>query len=128
MSYLQTSFEGASGALHLATYNNFYFKEVTVVVPPTWEMEIDEVTTTISCEDAHFLVDTANPLYGDTPYTKHGGKCGQRGEYVHLTFDYLDANFKDSMTAKKRWGDISKCVTLSIFYLQKGITVVLNYP
>lgn len=34
-------------------------------------------------------MDTPNPLHEDTPYTKHDGKCGERGERIHLTPHYL---------------------------------------
>ena len=31
----------------------------------------------------------ANPLYGERPYTVQTGGCGELGEYIHVTPDYL---------------------------------------
>jgi hypothetical protein len=36
-------------------------------------------------------IKAANPLYGDSPYTvlNGGGTCGQRGQYIHVTPEYI---------------------------------------
>lgn len=49
-----------------------------------------ELTSEVSLEDGHVRVEaTANPLYGDGPYTVQTGGCGTQGEAVHVTADYL---------------------------------------
>ena len=35
------------------------------------------------------IVDHANPLFGDTPYTLQLGECEDPAEYIHFTPDYL---------------------------------------
>jgi hypothetical protein len=36
-----------------------------------------------------------NPLYGDGPYTVQVGGCGERGEYIHITSDYIKNMMSD---------------------------------
>ena len=103
----QGKFETASTALFHATHDKFYFKEITILAPSNWT-EIHNTITTWSCEDAHFIVDSANPLYGDTPYTKSSGKCGKSGEHIHFTPDYIHTNYMNSTLADEIWGPISK--------------------
>ena len=38
---------------------------------------------------ARVIVSEANPLWGDVPYTLQPGGCGQEGDYVHFTADYI---------------------------------------
>ena len=41
------------------------------------------------------MIGPSNPAWGDTPYTLQPGLCGQEGDYIHLTPDYVkskDAN------------------------------------
>ena len=42
-----------------------------------------------------------NPVYGDNPYTLQPGGCGERGQYIHVTPDYL--RFING-TMKQRFG------------------------
>ena len=38
---------------------------------------------------ADVIVDTPNPMHDDTPYTQQSGKCGEKGERIHLTTNYV---------------------------------------
>ena len=40
-------------------------------------------------QEADIRVAGANPLYGERPYTVQTGGCGEMGEYIHVTPDYL---------------------------------------
>lgn len=40
-------------------------------------------------EDGAIRVNLDNPLYLDTPYTVQPGGCSDRGEFIHLTADFL---------------------------------------
>lgn len=40
-------------------------------------------------EKARIIVGPANPVWGDVPYTIQPGLCGEEGDYVHLTANYL---------------------------------------
>ena len=39
-------------------------------------------------QDGAIQVMSANPLYGDNPYTVQPRGCGERGEYIHITPDF----------------------------------------
>lgn len=38
---------------------------------------------------ADVRVTSANTAYGDVPYTVQSGGCGQQGDFIHLTPNYL---------------------------------------
>jgi len=40
-------------------------------------------------QDAEIQIDNPNWKYGDRPYTVQLGGCGDPGEYVHLTPNYV---------------------------------------
>lgn len=40
-------------------------------------------------QTADVLIDLPNPLYGNTPYTQQLGGCGEPGEKIHLTPNYV---------------------------------------
>ncbi|GIY50789.1 calcium-activated chloride channel regulator 1 [Caerostris extrusa] len=82
----ETLFSKASTFLHNSTQNTLYFKEVKIVVPPTWSTHPDyEILPGTFFSNAHVRVDHANPEYKDTPYTLQPGGCGEHGQYIHLT-------------------------------------------
>ena len=47
---------------------------------------------------ARVIVSPANEIWGDEPYTLQPGMCGQEGDYIHLTPNYI----KSSMPNKCR--------------------------
>lgn len=79
-------FSRASSFLYNSTRNSLYFKEVKIVVPPTWSQRPEyEILPGNFFSSAHVRVDTPNPEYKDTPYTVQPGGCGEPGQYIHLT-------------------------------------------
>ena len=40
-------------------------------------------------QDGSIRVDLPNALYENTPYTVQPGGCGDPGEYIHVTRDFL---------------------------------------
>ncbi len=40
-------------------------------------------------QESDIRVGPASPLYGDGPYTVHMSGCGQRGEFIQVTPDYI---------------------------------------
>lgn len=38
---------------------------------------------------ADVIIDNPNPAHGDVPYTRQLGGCGDLGEFIHLSTDYV---------------------------------------
>ncbi|XP_067930959.1 calcium-activated chloride channel regulator 1-like [Watersipora subatra] len=114
---LQEYFTGASEVLRIATENRLYFKNFTIVVPENWThssdwMEPEEEETVTR---ARIIVAEANLAYGNEPYTLQPGGCGQEGDFIHFTSEYLTRSSNDANTykpvkrvvkefAKLKWG------------------------
>ncbi|XP_062412566.1 calcium-activated chloride channel regulator 1-like [Sardina pilchardus] len=81
--------KNASDYLYNAVGNRFYFKEVTIMVPANWNAISSEKATTERYNEAHVVIDEPNPAYGDEPYTLQYGQCGDEGQYIHLTPNFL---------------------------------------
>ncbi|XP_063058169.1 calcium-activated chloride channel regulator 1-like [Engraulis encrasicolus] len=81
--------KAASGILHGAVGQRFYFKEVTILVPANWTNGNYSRVKTETYEKANVIIDEPNKSYGDEPYTLQYGQCGQPGQYIHLTPDFL---------------------------------------
>ena len=62
-------------------------------------------------------VDNPNPLYGDGPYTIQPGGCGERGDFMHVTPDFV--TFLES-TSTQYFGTPGMCSTRYGVNLDKG--------
>lgn len=89
--FLQRVLTDASTYLHHATRERAYFEDVTIVVPPTWtyKPEYEVVQGGDRFTRAEVRVDFANTAHGDQPYTLQPGECGEPGEYIHITPEFL---------------------------------------
>uniref|UniRef100_A0A6I8NNP0 Calcium-activated chloride channel N-terminal domain-containing protein n=1 Tax=Ornithorhynchus anatinus TaxID=9258 RepID=A0A6I8NNP0_ORNAN len=77
----------ASMYLFQATEKRFYFGNVSILIPTTWQSEV---------KDSHRYnppadVIVADPFvkYGDDPYTLQFGDCGTMGRYIHFTPNFF---------------------------------------
>merc|ERR1719500_1236675 len=75
----------ASAELYGATRQRAYFKEVTILVPQTWNLDEAEAAVDETFKDAEFRVAPSNPAYGHNPYTIQNKECGEPGDFTHLT-------------------------------------------
>ena len=60
----------ASAELYGATRQRAYFKEVTILLPKTWNLDEVEPAVDKTYADAEFRVAPSNPAYGHNPYTE----------------------------------------------------------
>ena len=52
---------------------------------------------------ARVVVAEANSQWGNTPYTRQPGQCGEEGDFIHLTPEYLLKPYpSDDKTHKPR--------------------------
>ncbi|XP_076370001.1 calcium-activated chloride channel regulator 1-like [Tachypleus tridentatus] len=83
-------FTNASQFLYNASRGHVFFKEVTVVIPTKWSSKPKyESIVNNPFNTATVRVDKPNPKYGNNPYTLQPGGCGEPGEYIHLTPEFL---------------------------------------
>ncbi|XP_070557748.1 calcium-activated chloride channel regulator 4-like [Ptychodera flava] len=115
---IKTVFTDASRYLYNATEARAHFKNVTILIPRTWNESLaDEAATTEKFCIANVVVDQPNPEYGDNPYVKQTKPCGKPGEYMHLTSRWLT----DIAFAEYYWGDSGKVVVHEWGHLRWGL-------
>lgn len=92
----------ASPALFQATKRRAYFRNITILVPKTWERQPTyKPAGRESFDTANVIIDKINPDYGDTPYVKQVRGCGQSGEFMHLTPTFV----KNRILTTTKYGD-----------------------
>ncbi|XP_021052186.1 calcium-activated chloride channel regulator 3A-1-like [Mus pahari] len=80
----------ASTYLFEATERRFYFRNVSILVPITWKSKTEYLTPKQeSYDQADVIVADPHLQYGDDPYTLQYGQCGDRGQYIHFTPNFL---------------------------------------
>nr|XP_034356329.1 calcium-activated chloride channel regulator 3A-1-like isoform X2 [Arvicanthis niloticus] len=80
----------ASTYLFEATEGRFYFRNVSILVPTTWKSKTEYLTPKQeSYDQADVIVADPHLKYGDDPYTLQYGQCGDRGQYIHFTPNFL---------------------------------------
>nr|XP_004653715.2 calcium-activated chloride channel regulator 1 [Jaculus jaculus] len=80
----------ASPYLFEATGKRFYFKSVAILIPPNWKTKPSYVRPKLETyQNADVLVAVPDPADHDEPYTEQVGKCGEKGERIHLTPNFL---------------------------------------
>ncbi|XP_066518534.1 calcium-activated chloride channel regulator 1-like [Hoplias malabaricus] len=78
----------ASKYLFQALDNMVFYKEVKILVPPNWRGRYERARRE-TYDKANIIIDYPHPLYGDEPYTKQTKHCGEEGEHVHFTPNFL---------------------------------------
>ncbi|KAM9129918.1 calcium-activated chloride channel regulator 1-like [Pangshura tecta] len=87
---IQDMVKEASTYLFNATKQRFFFKSVKIIIPLHWLSKPEYLSVkTESYDKADVIV--ANPYlkYGDDPYTLQYGGCGEKGQYIHFTPNFL---------------------------------------
>ncbi|XP_077134288.1 calcium-activated chloride channel regulator 1-like isoform X2 [Ranitomeya variabilis] len=125
----------ASAYLFQATENRLSIKNVKILIPLTWTLKTSyESSTKESYEKADIIISSPILKFGDFPYTAQYRGCGEQGEYIHLTPDYLlNANLSSVYGspgrtfvhewAHLRWGVFDEYSTESPYYISKELKV-----
>ncbi|XP_054996343.1 calcium-activated chloride channel regulator 4 [Sorex araneus] len=83
----------ASAYLFKATGNRMYFKNVNILIPDTWKEKSEYMRPRIESYKHATVIIAPPALPGRVePYTRHFSQCGEKGEYIHLTPDFLHGN------------------------------------
>ncbi|XP_002731426.1 calcium-activated chloride channel regulator 1-like [Saccoglossus kowalevskii] len=107
----------ASAYLYEATRHRAHFKDITIVIPHTWKYNPHVRATTESYDTANIIIDDPNPIYGHNPYVSQHSPCGQPGEYMHLTPNWITG----SDTVIANWGPQGKVIVHEWGHLQWGL-------
>ncbi|KAM8951560.1 calcium-activated chloride channel regulator 1-like [Lycaon pictus] len=83
----------ASTYLFHATKRRVYFRNVSILIPLTWKSKSEYLMPKQESYDQADVI-VANPYlkYGDDPYTLQYGQCGEKGQYIHFTPNFLLTN------------------------------------
>ncbi|XP_027958345.1 calcium-activated chloride channel regulator 1 [Eumetopias jubatus] len=121
----------ASPYLFQATEKRFYFKNVAILIPEKWKTKPEYVRPKLETyKNADVLVAEPNPAGNDEPYTEQMGKCGEKGERIHFTPDFLAGKKSDIYGSQERvfvhewahlrWGVYDEYDNNKKFYLFNG--------
>ena len=86
---LKTFISDGSLKLFQSTKKLAYIKSVNILIPHTWSLPNLEVSDEYVYNDGQILVEKANVLYQNAPYTLQSSECGNLGKFIHLTPEYL---------------------------------------
>ncbi|XP_007530032.2 calcium-activated chloride channel regulator 1-like [Erinaceus europaeus] len=123
----------ASTYLFHASKRRVYFRNVKILIPMTWKSRSEYLMPKHeSYEQADVIVANPYAKYGDDPYTLQYGQCGDKGQYIHFTPNFLLDNNElvygprgrvfVHEWAHLRWGVFEEYNTDQPFYLsQKGV-------
>ncbi|XP_039329609.2 calcium-activated chloride channel regulator 1-like isoform X2 [Saimiri boliviensis] len=80
----------ASTYLFYATKRRAYFRNVSILIPMTWKSKPEYLMPKQeSYDQADVIVADPSLKYGDDPYTLQYGQCGEKGQYIHFTPNFL---------------------------------------
>nr|XP_053637251.1 LOW QUALITY PROTEIN: calcium-activated chloride channel regulator 4-like [Cherax quadricarinatus] len=120
----QQMIKEASGHMFVATRRRAFLRQVKVLIPQSWSnTTIDQVATTESFMKSDIRVDLPHAIYKNQPYTEQPGECGEPGEYIHLTPEYLTQR-KFSLW----WGPPGKSLVPQWAQLRWGVFDEMGYP
>ena len=115
-----------SKELYYATERYAYIHNVDILVPSTWNKPEDAIVSSeYFYEDGDIRINTPNPLYMDNPYTLQPGGCGERGQFIHLTPDFV-SHLKDS--SAETFGPTKKVFVHEWAKLRYGVFEEFGYP
>ncbi|KAM8930569.1 calcium-activated chloride channel regulator 1-like [Pelodytes ibericus] len=79
----------ASQFLYNATKRRFYYREVKILIPDTWQLHDYQRPRHEVYDKASVVITKPNSNYGNDPYTLQYGECGKEGKYIHFSPDFL---------------------------------------
>ncbi|XP_007530035.1 calcium-activated chloride channel regulator 2 [Erinaceus europaeus] len=79
----------ASFYLFNSTKRRMFYRNVTILIPATWEAKNYSHVKLESYEKANVIVTDSYGAHGDDPYTLQYRGCGEEGKYIHFTPSFL---------------------------------------
>ncbi|KAI9550565.1 hypothetical protein GHT06_005067 [Daphnia sinensis] len=100
LANIQKIITEASADLYTATRQRSYINSVRILIPQSWVNIAANPNTWESFENAEVQIDLPNSKYGDSPYTVQLGGCGDPGQYIHLTPNYVMTHSSNAMISQ----------------------------
>ncbi|KAF5896863.1 epithelial chloride channel protein-like, partial [Clarias magur] len=86
---IKEMFISGSEYLFEALDHKVFFKEVKILVPPTWTTGKYERARTESFSKGRIRIDSPHSVFGDEPFTHQTEGCGKEAEYIHFTPNFF---------------------------------------
>ena len=118
--------KSGSSKLFYATNGYAYIKSAVILTPATWNLTFDyNPTSAYFYEDGDIRINLPNSVYADSPYTQQPGGCMERGEYIHLTPNYIQMLQDESV---KQFGPYENIFVHEWAKLRYGVFEEFGYP
>ncbi|XP_073499648.1 calcium-activated chloride channel regulator 1-like [Phyllobates terribilis] len=85
---IQKMVKEATRDLFNATRQRLYIRSAKILIPKTWSRS-SKNRTRERYEKADVVIVNSFLRTGDAPYTRQYGGCGEKGQYIHLTPNFL---------------------------------------
>ncbi|XP_072276907.1 calcium-activated chloride channel regulator 2-like [Pyxicephalus adspersus] len=89
ISNLKNMITEASHYIFNATKRRFFYRKVKILMPPNWKLYNVQKPRHETHQMANVIISNPNAYYGNDPYTLHYEGCGNEGQYIHFTPDFL---------------------------------------
>ena len=123
---IQDLIQSGSLKLFYATEGYAYIKSAIILLPTTWETSTDTSTTSAYYyQDGDVRINWPNSVYKDTPYTQQPNGCMERGEYIHLTPNYITLLKNESV---EEFGPYANIFVHEWAKLRYGVFEEYGYP
>jgi hypothetical protein len=91
LTNLQDLLTRSSKFIHDASEQRFQFDQIDIIIPKTWTFKTNYTPISGSYfGKAHVRVGLTDPNRGDEPFTFQPRECGQVGEFIRLSSQYLE--------------------------------------
>ncbi|XP_072178777.1 calcium-activated chloride channel regulator 1-like [Diadema setosum] len=114
---IKEMYTSASELLYNASRQHVYWKEIKILVPPTWSpQEHYGVAKTETLETSHIAVHSDSPR-GDEPYVDNPFGCGQQGILTHISPKFIS----DKRYREERFGPTESVLVRIWAYFRWGL-------
>ena len=123
---IQEFIKSGSSKLFIATEGYAYIKSAIILLPSTWDTLSEfDTTSAYFYQDGDVRINLPNSVYKDTPYTQQPNGCMERGEYIHLTPNYISLLKNESV---EEFGPYQNIFVHEFAKLRYGVFEEYGYP
>ncbi|XP_069824089.1 calcium-activated chloride channel regulator 4A-like [Dendropsophus ebraccatus] len=124
----------ATGFLFDATGKRLYIRSVKILIPKSWSAHGYTRPRTETYDKADIIIADPTLMHADDPYTQQYGGCGDPGQYIHLTPNFMTDDMLISSYGPRgkvfihewahlRWGVFDEYSRENPFYIAGNLRV-----